>query len=306
MMKSKSIVAGHVTALLTIFIWGTTFISTKILLVDFSPFEILFFRFTIGYIALIALHPRLTKSKNIQEELLFAAAGFCGVTMYFLLENIALTHTLASNVGTLVSVSPFFTALMAHFFLKGEPLRPQFFAGFLVSILGIILIAFNGNYILKLSPQGDLLAILACLFWATYSILMRKISRLGYHTVGCTRRIFFYGLVFMAPVLLLSDFHFELSRFAKSVNLLNIIFLGLFASALCFVAWNWCVGILGAVKTSTYIYLVPVITIASSYLILKENITLTASLGTFLTIIGLFLSEKKTKGKIIPEEVITL
>ena len=306
MMKSKSIVAGHVTALLTIFIWGTTFISTKILLVDFSPFEILFFRFTIGYIALIALHPRLTKSKNIQEELLFAAAGFCGVTMYFLLENIALTHTLASNVGTLVSVSPFFTALMAHFFLKGEPLRPQFFAGFLVSILGIILIAFNGNYILKLSPQGDLLAILACLFWATYSILMRKISRLGYHTVGCTRRIFFYGLVFMAPVLLLSDFHFKLSRFAKPVNLLNIIFLGLFASALCFVAWNWCVGILGAVKTSTYIYLVPVITIASSYLILKENITLTASLGTFLTIIGLFLSEKKTKGKIIPEEGITL
>ncbi|MDF2524459.1 MAG: multidrug transporter [Clostridiales bacterium] len=306
MIKSKSAAAGHLTALLTIFIWGTTFISTKILLVDFSPFEILFFRFTIGYIALIAIHPRLTKSKNIREELLFAAAGFCGVTMYFLLENIALTHTLASNVGTLVSVSPFFTALMAHFFLKGEPLRSQFFAGFLVSIFGIILIAFNGNYILKLSPQGDLLAIFSCLFWATYSILMRKISGLGYHTIGCTRRIFFYGLVFMTPALLLSDFHFELSRFTKPVNLLNIIFLGLFASALCFVAWNWCVGILGAVKTSTYIYLVPVITIASSYLILKENITVAALLGTFLTIIGLFLSEKKTKGKILPEEVTAL
>ncbi|MDF2594927.1 MAG: multidrug transporter [Clostridia bacterium] len=306
MIKSKSAAAGHLTALLTIFIWGTTFICTKILLVDFSPFEILFFRFTIGYIALIVIHPRLTKSKNIREELLFAAAGFCGVTMYFLLENIALTHTLASNVGTLVSVSPFFTALMAHFFLKGEPLRSQFFAGFLVSILGIILIAFNGNYILKLSPQGDLLAIFSCLFWAAYSILMRKISGLGYHTIGCTRRIFFYGLVFMTPALLLSDFHFELSRFTKPVNLLNIIFLGLFASALCFVAWNWCVGILGAVKTSTYIYLVPVITIASSYLILKENITVAALLGTFLTIIGLFLSEKKTKGKIIPEEVTAL
>jgi drug/metabolite transporter (DMT)-like permease len=306
MIKSKSAAAGHLTALLTIFIWGTTFICTKILLVDFSPFEILFFRFTIGYIALIVIHPRLTKSKNIREELLFAAAGFCGVTMYFLLENIALTHTLASNVGTLVSVSPFFTALMAHFFLKGEPLRSQFFAGFLVSILGIILIAFNGNYILKLSPQGDLLAIFSCLFWAAYSILMRKISGLGYHTIGCTRRIFFYGLVFMTPALLLSDFHFELSRFTKPVNLLNIIFLGLFASALCFVAWNWCVGILGAVKTSTYIYLVPVITIASSYLILKENITVAALLGTFLTIIGLFLSEKKTKGKILPEEVTAL
>jgi drug/metabolite transporter (DMT)-like permease len=306
MIKSKSAAAGHLVALLTILIWGTTFISTKILLVDFSPFEILFFRFTIGYIALIAVHPRLTKSKNIREELLFAAAGFCGVTIYFLLENIALTHTLASNVGTLVSVSPFFTALMAHFFLKEESLRPQFFAGFLVAILGIILIAFNGNYILKLSPQGDLLAILSCLFWATYSILMRKISGLGYHTIGCTRRIFFYGLLFMIPSLFLSDFHLELERFAKPVNLLNIVFLGFFASALCFVTWNWCVGILGAVKTSTYIYLVPVITIASSYLILKENITAAALLGTSLTMIGLFLSEKKTKGKIILEEVTTL
>ena len=37
--------SGHLAALLTIFIWGTTFISTKILLTDFKPIEILFFRF---------------------------------------------------------------------------------------------------------------------------------------------------------------------------------------------------------------------------------------------------------------------
>ncbi|WP_019419917.1 DMT family transporter [Paenibacillus sp. OSY-SE] len=302
-MKFHSSAPGHLAALLTILIWGTTFISTKVLLVDFSPFEILFFRFTIGYAALLAVYPRFVKSKNIREELLFAAAGFCGVTMYFLLENIALTYTLASNVGIIASVAPFFTAVMAHFFLKGESLQPLFFAGFAVAMLGIVLIAFNGSYILRLNPKGDILAVLACIFWAMYSILMRKISGLGYHNIGCTRRVFFYGLLFMLPPLLLSDSHLGLERFAEPVNLLNILFLGLGASALCFVTWNWCVGVLGAIKTSAYIYLVPVITIAASYLFLHETITGAALLGTLLTLAGLFLSEKKHKKKTKFKEV---
>lgn len=39
---------GHITALFTILVWGTTFVSTKILLVDFTPIEILFIRFVVG------------------------------------------------------------------------------------------------------------------------------------------------------------------------------------------------------------------------------------------------------------------
>lgn len=294
MINSRSQAFGHLAALFTILIWGTTFISTKVLLKEFSPFEILFFRFTLGYFALLTVHPRTITSKSIREEILFIGAGFCGVTMYFLLENIALTYTLASNVGIIVSAAPFFTAVLAHLFLKGETLRPQFFAGFAVAITGIVLISFNGSYILKLNPEGDILAVLACVFWAAYSILMRKISSLGYHTISCTKRVFFYGLLFMLPTLLLFDFHLGLERFASPVNLLNILFLGLGASALCFVSWNWCVGVLGAVKTSTYIYLVPVITIAASFFILHEKITGTAMFGALLTLLGLFLSERKS------------
>ncbi|WP_420319380.1 DMT family transporter [Gorillibacterium massiliense] len=296
-MKQQAIVYGHMAALFTIFVWGTTFISTKVLLSDFSPFEILLFRFIIGYVALLAVHPHFIKWKSLREELLFAGAGLCGVTLYFFCENIALTYTLASSVGIIVAVAPFFTAVLAHFFLKGEPLRPTFFAGFGVAILGIILITFNGSYVLKLNPLGDFLAVLACVCWAVYSILMRKISDLGYPTIGCTRRVFFYGLVFMMPVQFTSGTRLELSRFADPVNLLNILFLGLGASALCFVTWNWCVGVLGAVKTSAYIYLVPVVTIVASYLILQENITGSALAGAFLTLAGLFLSEKKLKPK---------
>ena len=77
-MKGKR-TAGHFSALLTIIIWGTTFISTKILLADFQPVEILFFRFVMGLLALLAVYPHPLKGTNRQQELTFAAAGLCGI-----------------------------------------------------------------------------------------------------------------------------------------------------------------------------------------------------------------------------------
>ncbi|MDE6892944.1 MAG: DMT family transporter, partial [Lachnospiraceae bacterium] len=124
---------GHLAALLTILIWGTTFISTKILLADFQPVEILFFRFIMGYLVLLAAYPHRIKRLNRKQEITFAAAGFCGVCLYYLLENVALTYTMASNVGVIISVAPFTTAILAHLFMKSEErLRINFFIGFIV------------------------------------------------------------------------------------------------------------------------------------------------------------------------------
>jgi drug/metabolite transporter (DMT)-like permease len=284
---------GHLSALLTIVIWGTTFISTKILLVDFQPVEILFFRFVMGLVALMIVYPHRLKGTTAQQELTFAAAGLCGICLYYLLENIALTYTMASNVGVIISIAPFFTAILSHLFLKEEgKLGPNFFVGFVVAMAGIFLISFNGSK-LELSPMGDLLALLAALIWACYSILTKKISSYGYHTILTTRRVFFYGILFMIPALFLFDFKLELIRFTDPVYVFNIIYLGLGASALCFVTWNFAVKVLGAVKTSIYIYMVPVITVVTSVLILQERITALSVVGTLLTLVGLFLSERK-------------
>lgn len=286
---------GHLAALLTIVIWGTTFISTKILLVDFRPTEILFFRFVMGVVTLTAAYPRRMRIRDRRQELTFAAAGLCGICLYYLLENIALTFTMASNVGVIISVAPFFTAILAHLFMKAEEkLGVPFFVGFAVAMAGIILISFNGSK-LQLNPIGDLLAAAAALVWACYSILTRRISSFGYPVILSTRRTFFYGILFMIPALFFLDFEPDISRFSDLTNLLNILYLGLGASALCFVTWNYAVKELGAVKTSVYIYMVPVITVVTSVLILHEPLTPLAGLGTILTLAGLFLSERKTK-----------
>lgn len=301
MAEQKNLI-GHLAALMTIVIWGTTFISTKVLLRDFTPLEILFFRFSLGFIALFLAYPRRLRLTGKRQEWLFAFAGLCGVTLYFLLENIALTYTFASNVGVLVAVSPFFTALLSFRFLDAERPSANFFLGFAVAIAGIGLISFNGAAVLQLNPMGDLLAVLAALTWAVYSILTRKIGNHGYNSLQATRRIFFYGLLFMLPCLPLFGFSWNFARFSQAVNLGNMLFLGLGASALCFVTWTFSLKRLGAVKTSVYIYLVPVVTVLTSALILQERITWLAVAGTALILLGLGISEcrrfqlwKKTK-----------
>lgn len=288
---------GHIAAFLTILIWGTTFISTKVLLISFKPVEILFIRFMIGYFALWCVCPRRLKVRRSKQEWYFAAAGLCGVTLYYLFENIALTYTLASNVGVIISIAPFFTVIFSCLFLHDRRPNIRFFAGFLIALAGIFLISFGGEKNLQLNPVGDLLAVIAAMIWAAFSTITKKISGFGYNTIQTTRRTFFYGLIFMVPALLLMDFHIELQQFASLKNVLNLLFLGFGASALCFVTWNLAVKILGSVKTSVYIYMVPVITAVTSALILHEKLTRTIVLGIVLTLIGLFLSEDRKTEK---------
>lgn len=246
---------------------------------------------------LLVFYPHRLKVKERKQELYFAAAGLCGVTLYYLFENIALTYTFASNVGVIISIAPFFTAIFAHLFLDREKLRLQFFIGFAVAVMGIFLISFNGSSNLKINPLGDILAVLAAVVWAAYSVLTKRISGFHYNTIQATRRIFFYGLVFMVPALFIFGFEPKINQLMQPVILFNILFLGLGASALCFVTWNTAVKRLGAIKTSVYIYLVPVITVITSVIVLRETITGVAGFGIVLTLSGLFISEIKTSAK---------
>lgn len=286
---------GHLAAAITVLIWGTTFIATKVLLNHFQPIEILFFRFVLGLLALIAAYPKPMRGTTKKQELLFAAAGLSGITLYYLLENIALTYTKTSNVGVIVSVAPFLTAILSCIVSRDKSaLSVRFFAGFVLAMIGICLTSF-GSGSFEIQPVGDLLALLAAAVWAVYSVLTRKISTFGYSTIQTTRRIFAYGTLFMLPTLFFFDFSWDFTRFANIGDLLNLLFLGLGASAMCFVTWNFAVKRLGAVKTSIYIYMIPVITVVASALILKEQITVPAIVGTLLTLAGLLLSEIKIK-----------
>lgn len=287
---------AHFLALFTVFIWGSTFISTKVLLTNFTPIEVLFIRFCIGFIALCIISPKRMKITDPQHNRYFIIAGLSGVTFYFLFENIALTYSPASNIGVIVSTAPFFTAILAHFLIKDSIIHRNFMIGFGIAILGILLISFRGSSV-EVNPLGDVLAVLAAIVWALYSVVMRKIGSFHYSVLHSTRRIFLFGVIFMIPFLFLMDFHPTLSSLLDPVMGLNLLYLGFGASAVCFVTWNYVIKKLGALRSSAYIYLVPIVTVVFSAIILKEEITPIIIIGTICTLIGLYLSEQKPKNE---------
>ena len=294
-------VLGHLAIFTVVLIWATTYISTKILLDSFTPMQILLVRTILGFLALFLCNPRKMVYKQKSDRLILAISGLCGIFLYYYLENTALVYSSASNVGVIVATAPFFTLLAVHSILKEEHLKAQYFVGFVLSMLGIALISYSGQTELKLNPLGDFLAVLGIVVWAFYITLTRVIARRGYPTLLATRTMFFYALLGMGVVnLFLGDFP-DITVVVQPPYLYHFLFLGLIASALCFVFWNFGLKSIGAVKSSFYLYLSPVVTIVFSVIILGEVITPTSAIGTALTLSGLLVSEFMRDRTKVPE-----
>ena len=295
MQNNKSNWFPHAMAMYNVIVWGTTFISTKVLLESLEPLEILIYRFVIGYVALWCLKPQFLKWQGLKKEFAYFIAGLFGVTIYFLGENISLTMTYTGNVSIIVSTAPLFTAICACIMTKTERPSKYFWGGFVLAIVGIAMINVGGTQIDAAHIKGDLLALSAAAVWGIYCVVLNEHIGEGVPVIVRTRRIFFYGLLTMIPCVFLMDAKFHLDRLLEPVNAGNIAFLSILATAGAYVTWNYAVARLGVMKSSVYIYLIPVITIICSAIILHEKITIGAVAGCLLTMAGLFLSEKKAK-----------
>lgn len=292
-------------ASVTIIIWGITFISTKVLLNEFSPIELLFYRFVFAYIVLFLISPKPIPVRKRKSELLYMAAGLCGVTIYFTFQNVGLIYTLASNAGVIIAVAPMFTAIISYFMVSKTSLHKNFIIGFFITMMGVTIISFNGNFVFKLNPLGDFLMIMGAVSWGFYCNILVIAEDGGLSLIQRTRKVFFYGIIFIIPILFFTDFHLEIYRFLNLKLMANLMFLSVAASAICFLLWNFAVETLGPVKTATYIYFTPIVTIIASIIILKEPFTLISLSGTILIILGLIYSERKNKPDFIDENSVS-
>ena len=256
-----------------------------------SPLQILFSRFLLGYIALWCLYPHRSPKYGRKAQLLFALAGFLGTFLYFLMENVALQHTTASNVGVLVSLAPLFTAAVSKLENPKLTLSLQFFVGAVLSFVGVLLIVFGDNMSLVINPLGDTLALGAAFVWALYSIVLNKLSVYKAPILVSTRTIFGYGLIFIVAGVLYADDFPGSEILLKTEVWSNLIFLGFIACAARYSMWTMAVETIGPDRTALYLYLVPVICLVCSYLILGENLTAWSAAGTFLVLFGLILSQ---------------
>jgi len=282
----------HLIAIITIIIWGTTFVSTKVLIeYGLSPAEILVYRFTLAYIAIWFVCPKVFFAKNLKDELLLIGSGLCAGSLYFMFENTALKITLASNVSLILCTTPIFTALLSFLIYRTEKLRSTFILGSVVALLGVGLVVFNGSFILQINPLGDILTIMAALCWASYGIILKKLNS-RYSTLFITRKIFFYGVITLLPFISFRADIFHTHLLTNPIILSNLIFLGIVASLFCYIMWNSAVKELGVVHTSNYIYFIPLVTLLTSAIVINEQITSIALVGSVLILSGVYLAEK--------------
>lgn len=298
-MKSK-VATGHLLALFVTIVWGSAFVSTKVLLRAFHPIEIIIFRFLIAWFVLFLCSPKPLLPKSWKSELPFMGAGLAGLTLYFILENFALSYTFASNVGIIIAAAPMFTALLMWACRRAGRPRWTFFAGFVIAMIGITLVSLSSGEAIGFGPLGDLLTLGAAFSWGAYGVLVEIIQPQGYTDLQATRKIFFWGLIFTLPLIFTNHLSLSLARFAAPEMLFNILYLGLGSSALCFVFWNKATAYIGSVATNVYIYLTPVVTVIASALILGEPIRPSSIGAIALILLGLWLSQKKAPAS-VPE-----
>lgn len=281
-------------ALVVVFIWGETFISTKVLISKgLMPADIFIYRFTLAYICLWAFSPKKLWCDTLKDELIMVLLGIFGGSLYFLSENTALKFSTASNVSILVCSAPLLTALLVSLFYRDERMKLRQITGSLIAFAGMALVVLNGSRVLHLNPLGDLLAVAAALTWGFYSLFMKNVSdKYGVRLI--TRKVFGYGLLTMLPYFfIVSPLNTDTAILSQPAVWGNLVYLGLVASLICFLAWNWCLPRLGTVRTTNLIYSQPFFTMLIAYIILGERITWMAVIGTIILIGGMMMAVKK-------------
>ena len=287
----------HFAAFLIVAIWGSTFVFTKMLLMNgLSPAQIFTLRFIVAYILLLAVslmrhHQWLCHS--LKDELLMVALGITGGSLYFLAENAAMLYTTATNTSLIVCSCPLFTMFLFALFYRHSEHITRFQAfGSLIACLGMAVVVLNGHFVLHLSPLGDMLAFAACLCWAVYSLLMRPALE-HYSSLFITRKVFFYGLVTIIPYYIFVPGFPALTTLLRPNVLWNLLFLSVVASLLCYLAWTWVISRLGAVVATNWVYFNPITTILFAWWLLNEQITVWFLLGSVLILLGMFMADRK-------------
>ena len=295
----NKVIGYHLAAFITVVIWGSTFVFTKILLQNgLSPAQIFTLRFVIAYLLMVLGCMATGKkfklfSDSIRDEIVMLMLGITGGSVYFLAENAAMLYTTATNTSLIVCSCPLFAMLlMALVYRQSEHITKIQAFGSVLACIGMATVVLNGRFVLHLSPIGDMLAFGACLCWAFYSLLTKEVMQ-RYDTIFITRKVFFYGLVSIIPYFVMVPELPPMEVLLRADVILNLLFLGVVASMLCYVVWNWVIRKLGAVIATNWVYFNPVVTIIFAWWLLNEQITPWFLLGTLLIIVGMALSEKK-------------
>lgn len=292
LQKNKEYYLALLFIILTVIFWGISFISTKIILTELPPVSIAFFRQLVAIIPLLVFSC-YTKSfckAGIKDIVVIASSGLFGIVLYFVCENIGLKYTTASNASMIVASVPIFTLFTEAVFFKLK-IKPKMVVCLLLSVLGVYLvISINGTLDLSSSAfVGNILVIGAMVCWVVYTIqsrdLSKKFSGISITTYQTAASIFLF-IPFVIPEV-------QYWKGLTLIPLLNLIYLGLFCSAVAYFFYIYATKRLGATVSAAFLNLIPVVSVVTGFFVLKETVTMLQIAGMAFIIMSLFILSKE-------------
>ena len=281
----------HVLAIVVILAWGVSFPFTKILLnAGITPTEIFVYRSAVAYVGLLIFSRFKIKAWGWKDELLAVLCGLTGGAMYFILQNEALKLTLLSDVVVVVAINPLLTTILAAIFLKEEHFSFKILLGSALAFAGVAVVTFQNGFAWGDGLMGNVLAFLAALSWAVYSVLLKRMQG-RFSTLDITRKVMIYGMMCAIPLMFFEPMS-PFSTILRPDLLSNLLFLALVCSMAAFFLWNVVIKKIGTIKASNYLYLDPVVSIVAGVILIQEPVGLVAMLGCALVLLGVIIVEK--------------
>ena len=286
----------RLAALAAVVLWGISFVATRAALSEIPPVTLVFTRFALGtalLLALLALRGRLSPPPRDAWPALLSM-GFLGVFFHQMLQAHGLELTTAVHAGWLIGLTPIWSALLAVIVLR-ERLGPVKVAGLLLGFAGALLVITRGQLtggVLALpATRGDLLILVSTVNWAVYSIVGRRtLARLG--SARATAFAMLAGWLLIVPIFLLRADWTDWARLSPG-GWGAVLFLGIGCSGLGYLLWYSALERLETARVAVFLYIEPLVTLATAVALLHEPVHATTVLGGVIVLAGVYLVQRR-------------
>lgn len=283
---SVSAVSAVVAAAL---FWSSSYAVTKQVLKDVGPLDIGAIRFTLAALllgVLIRLNRHRPARPDARQRRQLYLSGFLGITVYFVLENVGVDLSTASDASLIVATYPLMTMLMelVVFRTRMPPLRVT---GVLLATLGAFLVVRNGAQIGGSSRwTGDILLLLGGVAWAGYNVLGKRASA-GQNAVSVT---YYQTLAGAAGFLLASLLEVGDWRIPDATTSSLLVYLAVACSVGGFLLYNYGLRAMPSSVAVNILNLVPIFGVLGAVVINGESIRPAQAAGGLVIIAGVALS----------------
>ena len=285
----------HIAAFFAMFLWGFSYIWSKIVFDYYTPLSTVFFRLLISFVTLFIIILISNRWEKIRKEdrWLFLVSAFFNPFLYFIFESYGLNKVSASVSAFIIATIPVFTPFFAYK-IFGEKVSVLNIVGLIISFIGIMLVIFNVDFSMRSSPIGIGLLFLAVFAAVVYVIFLKKLSaKYKPYTIIAWQNML--GTIYFLPLFLYFDASEILSVKPDTNAILSLLALGVFASSFAYTLFTFVIKNIGISKGNFYANLIPVFAAIASYFILDEKFTTVKIAGMIVIILGVTLSEIEKK-----------